>query len=191
MGVFKTIKENVEPLLTKTILKTVAWVVLSIAGLLLYTYVLPSAITEPINEVAWVVSNLALAYTCVVLVVFIVAYVIIFDPRATTGGQLIFRFMLSLVGVIVLSYIGVFVDPAPDRSWFLYPGEDLVETWRPITRLVVYVFVAFSITALSRLLILRKWFPHKVKKAGDLVLIKPRHTSEIQIVKDLNRAADE
>lgn len=191
MGVFKTIKENVEPLLTKTILKKVVWVVLSIAGLLLYTYVLPSAITEPINEVAWVVSNLALAYTCVVLVVFIVAYVIIFDPRATTGGQLIFRFMLSLVGVIVLSYIGVFVDHAPDRSWFLYPGEELVETWRPITRLVVYVFVAFSITALSRLLILRKWFPHKVKKAGDLVLIKPRHTSEIQIVKDLNRAADE
>lgn len=191
MGVFKTIKENVEPLLTKTILKKVVWVVLSIAGLLLYTYVLPSAITEPINEVAWVVSNLALAYTCVVLVVFLVAYVIIFDPRATTGGQLIFRFMLSLVGVIVLSYIGVFVDPALDQSWFLYPGEELVETWRPITRLVVYVFVAFSITALSRLLILRKWFPHKVKKAGDLVLIKPRHTSEIQIVKDLNRAADE
>ena len=191
MGVFKTIKENVEPLLTKTILKKVVWVVLSIAGLLLYTYVLPSAITEPINEVAWVVSNLALAYTCVVLVVFLVAYTIIFDPRATTGGQLIFRFMLSLVGVIVLSYIGVFVDPALDQSWFLYPGEELVETWRPITRLVVYVFVAFSITALSRLLILRKWFPHKVKKAGDLVLIKPRHTSEIQIVKDLNRAADE
>lgn len=191
MGVFKTIKENVEPLLTKAILKTVAWVVLSIAGLLLYTYVLPSAITEPVNEVAWVVSNLALAYTCVVLVVFLVAYVIIFDPRATTGGQLIFRFMLSLVGVIVLSYIGVFVDPAQGQSWFLYPGEELVETWRPITRLVVYVFVAFSITALSRLLILRKWFPHKVKKAGDLVLIKPRHTSEIQTIKDLNRAADE
>lgn len=184
MGVFNTVKRNLEPLLTKDTLLKVIWTVVSIAALLVYAYVVPDTITDPINNVAWVLSNILLAYTWVVLIIFLVAYLILFDPQATTGGQLIFRFMVSLVGVIILSYIGVFVDPAPDRAWFIYPGDDVVEPWRPIARLVVYSFVAFSITALSVLLVSRKWFPHKVKKASDLVLVKPRHTNEIPIVKD-------
>lgn len=134
-----------------------------------------------VNTVMWVLSNVILAYTAFALVVFVGMYYALFDPKATTGGKLIFRFMLSLVGVIGLVFVGIFVDPAPDREWFTYPVE--VEIWRPALRLVIYSYVAFTITALAVLLVRRKWFPHKVKIAPDKELVKVRHeTNEIPVV---------
>ena len=137
---------------------------------------------ESFNQVAWVLANIILAYTALALVVFVVMYYALFDPKATTGGRLIFRFMVSLVGVIGLLYLGIFVDPAPDREWFLYP--DGVEPWRPTLRVLIYGYVAFTITSLAVLLVRRKWFPHSVKTAPSDELVKPRHeTSEIPVVK--------
>lgn len=127
-------------------------------------------IIQEVNAVAWVLSNLVLAYSAVALVVFVAGYYILFDPSATTGGKFIFRFMLSLVGVMALVFVSIFVDPANGRLWFVYPGD--VALWRPVVRLGVYTYIAFTITSLAVLLVVRKWYPNKLKTARDLV--KPR-----------------
>lgn len=139
------------------------------------------AIIDAVNAVLWVSGNVTLGYSAVVLMIFLVSYVIIFDPRATTGGKLIYQFMLSLAGVMALNIIGVYIDPSADTKWFMYPDD--VEPWRPILRLIVYVFIAWAISSLVVLLILRKWFPHKLKKASDIkALVKDRQpTKEIPI----------
>lgn len=136
-----------------------------------------------INPIAWVLANLILAYISLALVVFVITYYALFDPRATTGGKFIFRFMLSLVGIVGLVFLGIFIDPAPDRSWFQYPDE--TDWWRPIVRLSVYGYVAFTITSLAVLLFYRKWLPHRLRTAPHgQELVKVRHeTSENPIVK--------
>lgn len=135
---------------------------------------------DVINAIAWIGANIIVAYIALVVVLFVVMYYIFFDPGATTAGKMIFRFMLSLVGVIGLVYIGIFIDPS--RQGPFQHAEDVAE-WRPIIRLVVYAYVAFTITALAITLVMRKWFPQKVKKKQDLKLVKPRHdTSEIPII---------
>lgn len=136
-----------------------------------------------LNSWLWVIGNVALAYTSVVLILFIVTYYIIFDPQATTGGRMIFQFMLSLAGVMILVFIGIFIDPSANSSWLELNHN--VEWWRPSVRALVYVFVAYSITSLAVLLVMRKWYPHKLTKASDLELVRPRHTSEIPIIKNL------
>lgn len=147
-------------------------------ALILLAVLLPESITLPLNTFAWVASNLLLGYSAGVLVVFIMAYFYYFDPRATTGGRLIFQFMLSLVGIISLNVIGIFVNPTANNIWYNLPVD--VEPWRPIVRLIIYGFVAYAITSLAVLLILRKWFPERVKKASDINL-KVR-TSENPII---------
>jgi hypothetical protein len=134
-----------------------------------------------LNSFMWSAGNIFLAYTAVVLILFLTTYLILFDPRATTGGKLIFQFMLSLAGVVFLVYIGIFIDPARGRSWNEIAVD--VEPWRPAIRFFVYGFVAYSITSLSWLLVMRKWFPQKLKKASDRLLVVPRHTTEIPVVK--------
>lgn len=138
-----------------------------------------------INAALWLLGNLLLAYTSIVLVLFVVSYGFIFDPRATTGGKLIYQFMLSLAGVLVLVFVGIYVDPINNNSWMKLP--DTVDWWRPALRLLVYGFVAYSITSLVVLLVMRKWFPHKLKKASDLELVHPRSdTAEIPVVRHDN-----
>jgi hypothetical protein len=137
---------------------------------------------DVINTIAWVGANILIAYIATAVVLFVVMYYVFFDPKATTAGRMIFRFMLSLVGVTGLVFIGIFIDPAGSRSPFSTPHD--VEVWRPLLRLTIYGYVAFTITTLAIALIMRKWFPHKVKKSSDLALVKPRHdTEEIPIIK--------
>lgn len=136
-----------------------------------------------INPIAWALSNVILAYTAIALVIFVIMYYALFDPKATTGGKLIFRFMLSLVKVIFLVFLGIFIDPAAGRSWSEIAPD--VEWWRPLLRLTIYGYVGFTITSLAVLLIKRKWFPHTIKIApADGELVKVRHeTNEIPVVK--------
>ncbi len=54
---------------------------------------------------------------------------------------------MSLVGVIGLVFIGLFVDTSAGREGFTYPGD--VAIWRPVLRLTVHGYVAFTITALA------------------------------------------
>ena len=137
---------------------------------------------DVINTIAWIGANILLAYIALVIVLFVIMYYIFFDPKATTAGKMIFRFMLSLVGIIGIVYIGVFINPSAGDGPFSGPPER-VEDWRPVLRALVYGYVAWTITSLAAALVMRKWFPHKVKKKADLELVKPRHdTTDIPIV---------
>jgi hypothetical protein len=133
-----------------------------------------------INNFAWVAGNILVAYTAFAIVVFVIGYYVLFDPRATTAGKFIFRFMLSLVGVIILVFIGTYVDPSPNRDWSFLPPD--VKSWRPILRFLIYGYVAFTITSLAVLLAIRKWRPNKVKSAQDRDLVELRHTKEIPVI---------
>lgn len=134
-----------------------------------------------INAVFYVVSNVLIVYIAVGVIAFVIGYYALFDPSATTAGKMIFRFFLSLVGIIGLVFIGTFIDPAVNRTWWQLPPD--VEPWRPLIRFVVYVYVAFTITSLAVLLWLRKYRPHRIKAAPDVDLVKVRHdTDEVRII---------
>lgn len=139
---------------------------------------------EFLTAFLWIGANIFVAYIAVLVVAFVLMYYIFFDPKATTAGIMVFRFMLSLVGIIGLVVVGIFIDPVAGSGPFMGPRPD-VEWWRPLLRFGVYGYVAFTITTLAAALVLRKWFPNKVKKKSDLALVKPRHdTSEIPIVEN-------
>ena len=135
-----------------------------------------SHLLDQINTVAWITSNLLIGYIAVVLVIFVVAYIILFDPKATTAGKYIFRFFVSLVGVIGLVFIATFVDPRPGREWNIFPGDVL--WWRPMLRVIAYGYVAYTVTGLSILLGLRKFKPEWLRTVNDKELVKPRNTKE-------------
>jgi hypothetical protein len=132
------------------------------------------------NELAWITSNLLIGYIAVALIIFAVGYYVLFDPKATTAGKLVFRFALSLVGVIGLICIGIFVDPSAGSAWFEFPGD--IIWWRPTLRLAVYAYVAYTITSLAVLLGIRKWRPDWVTTSANRNLVVPRHTRDIDTV---------
>lgn len=142
-------------------------------------------ILESINPVLWVLTNLLLMYVGVALLFFVMAYQVLFDPRATTGGRMIFRFALSLGLVVSVIVVGIFVDPIYDIPWHAYPGDTI--WWRPIVRLGAYAYVAYTITALIIFLWKRKFRPERLRTAPDKLLVKPRHdTAEIPTIKENN-----
>lgn len=130
------------------------------------------SLLNDLNPIFWIVSNLLIAYIGVILLFFVSTYALLFDPSATTAGKLVFRFTLSLVGVIGLVFIGVFINPTAVNEWWEYPGD--VFWWRPIVRSVVYGYVAYTVTSLWIFLFLRKFKPHRLKTAPDLELVVPR-----------------
>lgn len=129
-------------------------------------------ILESINSILWVTSNVLVVYSAVLSVLFLLTYFILFDPWKTSAGRMIFRFMMSLALVFWISFLAIFIDPAANRNWFEFPID--VSVWRPTLRILAYGFVAYSITALTGLLIIRKWFPQKIKTAYDYHLVEPR-----------------
>lgn len=136
------------------------------------------SLIEIINHNAWTLGNVLVAYIAACVLFFVVAYYILFDPSATTAGKMIFRFFLSLVGVVGLIFIGTFIDPVVDHEWLTLPKD--VEVWRPLVRLAVYMYVAYAITSLAVLLAIRKWWPKKVRTYNDYELVKLRQTGELK-----------
>lgn len=120
---------------------------------------------EQLNAFFWIASNLTITYIALMILLFAVAYPILFDPNATTAGKFLLRFVASLAGVIGLVVIGVFVDPSAGRSWGEVPPG--IEPWRPILRFAVYAYVAYTITALNVLLWFRKFRPHRLRTAPE------------------------
>lgn len=135
-----------------------------------------------VNSFAWILGNILVAYISVGVFIFVIVYYVLFDPKATTAGKMIFRFFLSLIGIVGLIFIGTFIDPAVDREWSTLPPD--VDVWRPILRVFIYGYVAFAITNLAILLVVRKWWPARLDTAIDKDLVKLRHTSDIPIIKD-------
>lgn len=118
---------------------------------------------DVVNGFAWVFGNFVLGVSTFLLIVFVIAYPILFDPRATTVGRYLLRFLFGLVGVVGLVFIGTFVDPR--YPWYEYPPDIVV--WRPIFRAVVYAFMFYGLVSLSVLLVARKWFPDKMRSAPE------------------------
>lgn len=138
---------------------------------------------ELINPGLWFIANLLVGYITIVVMSFTLAYYFMFDPNATTGGKLIFRFFVSLDGLVLLASVRVFLDPIPDRNWWEIPEH--IDVFRPLVLCVIYGYVAFTITSLSVFLVIRKLAPHKVRKANDQPLLKVRSdTSEITTIDD-------
>ena len=138
---------------------------------------------EWLNPTIWVIANLALIYIGVLLLAFTILYPTLFDPSATTGGKMIFRFVLSLSMVVAVIVVGIFIDPRHDIPWYEYPGDTI--WWRPTIRLAVYTYISYTITSLVIFLWKRKFYPQKLKRAPDKELVKPRHdTSEIPTIKE-------
>ena len=138
---------------------------------------------EWLSPTLWVIANLALIYIGVLLLAFTILYPTLFDPSATTGGKMIFRFALSLSLVVALIVVGIFIDPRHDVPWYEYPGDTI--WWRPIVRLGAYTYVAYTITSLVIFLWKRKFYPQKLKRAPDKELVKPRHdTAEVPTIKE-------
>lgn len=131
----------------------------------------PQLIQE-LNTIFWVATNILVAYTMGILIVFVVLYYALFDPRATTAGKFVFRFMLALVGVTSLSIIGIFLDPSRGQNWSQIPIDTL--PWRPFIRMLVYGYVAYAITGLAVLIVIRKWWPEKIRTAKTRDLLKTR-----------------
>lgn len=127
------------------------------------------------NAFAWISANYLIAYISILVVAFAIYYPIVFDPSATTVGKYIFRFFFSLVGVIGLIFVSLYIDPAPGRSPDEYPGDVLL--WRPGLRLFVYGYLAYSITALVAVLVIRKYWPDKLRTALD-VKVREHHHNE-------------
>ena len=113
-----------------------------------------------VNAVAWVITNLLVVYIAVLVVVFVLGYYILFNPKATSAGKYIFRFFVSLLVLNVLLFVTLFIDPSQGRVWSEYPSD--VMPWRPLVRLVGYIYVAYTVTSLAVLLVVRKWYPHKL-----------------------------
>lgn len=126
-------------------------------------------ILQTVNTVAWVASNVLIAYIAVVLVIFTFGYQILHDPRATTAGRFVFRFVLSLIGVIGLVFISIFIDPRMGGEWYAYPGD--VHAWRPLLRFGVYAYVAYAVSALTVLIVVRRWRPDLLRTAEDHKLL--------------------
>jgi len=130
---------------------------------------------EFINNLMVVTGRILVGYISIAIVVFVIGYYILFDPRATTAGKFVFRFMLALVGVIALSFLGTFIEPSSHEHSRSIPPPD-VFSWRSLLRIVVYGYLAFAITSLAGILAAYKWWPHRIKsKSLDL---EPRNTKE-------------
>lgn len=135
---------------------------------------------EFINNLMLLTGRILVGYISFAIVVFVIAYYILFDPSATTAGKFVFRFMLSLVGVIMLSFVGTFVNPSTSGYYRSIPPPD-VFSWMTLLRIIVYGYVAFAITSLAVILAAYRWWPHKIKvKSFDFV--EPRNTKDIPIV---------
>lgn len=117
---------------------------------------------EAINPWAWSLSNVLLVYSGLALIIFGVMYYVFFDPKSTTGGRLIFRFAVSLGIVKLFVIIGIFFDSPANQDWYAMPYY--IAEWRPLARLIGYAYVSYAVTSLNIYLIVRRWWPHMVRK---------------------------
>lgn len=130
---------------------------------------------EQFNGVFWVLANYLIIVIAAVLVLFVIVYYALFNPKKTTAGRFIFRFVFSLIGVIGLVVIGIFLNPMHGHHWTEYPGD--VFWWRPLARVIVYGYVAYAVSALVVLVVIRKWWPERLHTAQTRELLEERKRS--------------
>lgn len=129
-----------------------------------------------INIIAWQVSNGLITYISIALVIFVVGYYVLFDPKATTVGRYLFRFVLSLVLVIGLSIVTLYFGPSSQNRVPGFEPDDAF-WWLQILRLIVFSYVAYTVTGLAFLLGIRKFRPDLIKTMADHVMVQPRRSN--------------
>lgn len=129
------------------------------------------------NAFTWIISNILVAYVSFALVLFVIAYYVLFNIKKTTAGRYVFKFFLSLFGIVGLIFISLFIDPTYGRQWNIYPGD--VIWWRPTVRLVAYAYVSYTITSLAILLAVRKWRPDLLRTSNDRGIVETRKPDHI------------
>lgn len=135
------------------------------------------------NAFFWVAGNIVVVIITIMTLIFTILYPILFNPNLTLAGKLVFRFALSLCGIILLVYVGTWVDPSHGREWSNFPGD--IVPWRPFVRFLIYCFAAYTITSLTVFIIVRKWWPHRIKNTSARNLLTPRHeTGPIDVIKE-------
>lgn len=123
------------------------------------------------NQVAWVIGNITVLAIFATALTFVIVYPILFNPMLTTAGRLIWRLVISFLGLGFLAVLGVFVDGRV--SWLMFPPD--VAWWRPTIRAAIYLFVAYSFMSLVGLLFTRRFHPERVRRAPDDWMVQPRH----------------
>lgn len=123
-----------------------------------------------INTFLWVSGNLVAASIFVSALVFAIAYPILFNPGLTTAGKLIWRAIFSVGGFGFLAVIGTFIDGRVE--WFELPPD--VDPWRPLVRVVIYGFIAYTFGSLVVLLFLRRFAPERLRTAPETLNVEPR-----------------
>lgn len=105
-----------------------------------------------LNDFLWGLSNLLVAYFCVVLLAFTIFYVGFFKWWIRPAGVSVALDRTAFVLVLSLVFIGIFVDP--QRGWWEAPDDVL--WWRPWYRVLVYSAVAAS-TTFQFVVAFRRW----------------------------------
>jgi len=118
-----------------------------------------------LNHVLWVTGNLVSLTIFISAMIFAVAYPILFKFEQTTAGKLIWRSIFSVGGFGLLAVIGTFIDGRV--NWTEIPPD--IEWWRPLVRMVVYGVISYTYASLVALLVLRRFFPHKLVVAPEPV----------------------
>lgn len=132
-------------------LGVVVGVVTLVAAGIWYAISNPGIMVEHVNPALWVVSNLMIVYAGVALIVWVILYGLLFKWNSTPAGADVFWFTLSLAGLVLLVFVGVFLNP--QQPWYSPPTELLV--WRPFLRYLVYLGIAITVTRLDWSLVQR------------------------------------
>lgn len=137
------------------------WILGSIAAVFLLEWAHLPFTVAVVNPLFWALSNATLAYFFLALLVYVLTYSIkfkwrwidIYDPNdvlvsriPNQAGRLILAFTSSLLAVAAIIVIGVFVNPR--QSWLDLPDQDLF-WWRPTLRLLIFLGVSVTITAMD------------------------------------------
>jgi hypothetical protein len=118
-----------------------------------------------LNTVLWVVGNVVALSIFLSALLFAIVYPILFNPSLTTAGKLIWRAIFSVGGFGLLAVIGIFIDGRV--PWNEMPDD--VDPLRPVVRFIVFGFIAYSYASLVGLLVLRRFFPGKIKVVPETV----------------------
>lgn len=104
-----------------------------------------------LNDVLWNIGNGIIVLIFIAALLFTIIYPILFNPRLTTGGWLIWQAIASVAGIGFLIIIGLYFDPHDDA------------VWRPLLRVFVYGLVAYTFGRLVVFLIIRRFWPNRVR----------------------------
>lgn len=128
---------------------------------------------EVVNHILWVAGNIIILLIFVAALSFAIIYPLLFNPKLTTGGRLVWRAIFSVAGIGLMVVIGLFVDGRSE--WWELPPNIL--WWRPALRVLVYGYVAYSFGSLVALLFVRRFWPKQVEVAPEVestLSVRPR-----------------